>query len=249
MRTILDSLGLETPAEAFTALCAELSARKVLLILDTCEHIVDPMARITEALLCHCSGLKLLVTSREELRAAGEWMHRLPSLTFPEPGDQIADATAPDYTAITLFIDRVRWFTRFEVRSGDLPMVAKICRRLDGIPLAPDFAAARVADLGLRNIVEQLDDRFAILTRGPRTALPRHRTLLATLDWSYRLLSADEQRMLRHLADHEGSFTAEHAHIAGRRAGCEQPLEALRGLYEKSLVSVDMEDHYCPVNL
>ncbi|MEJ1978762.1 MAG: hypothetical protein WDN49_24225 [Acetobacteraceae bacterium] len=121
-------------------------------------------------------------------------------------------------------------------------MVAEICRRLDGIPLALEFAAARVADLGLRNIVEQLDDRFSILTRGPRTALPRHRTLLATLDWSYRLLSADEQRMLCHLADHQGSFTTEHAHIVGGRAGCEQPPEALRGLYEKSLVSVDMED-------
>jgi predicted ATPase/DNA-binding winged helix-turn-helix (wHTH) protein len=245
VRTISDSLGLVAPVEAFeafTTLCLEMSARKLLLVLDTCEHIVDPMARFTETLLTHCSELKLLVTSREELRAAGEWMHRLPSLTFPEPGEQIDDATAPEYTAIVLFIDRVRWFSRFEVRSWDLPMAAEICRRLDGIPLALEFAAARVADLGLRNIVEQLDDRFAILTRGPRTALPRHRTLLATLDWSYRLLSADEQRMLRHLADHPGNFTAEHVHITGGRSGCEQPPEALRGLYEKSLVSVDMGD-------
>lgn len=121
-------------------------------------------------------------------------------------------------------------------------MLAEICRRLDGIPLALEFAAARVAELGLYEIAAHLDDRFTILTRGRRTALPRHRTLSATLDWSYGLLSGDEQRMLGHLAALGGSCTAGRAVASGAAAGCKQPAEALADLYEKSLLAVDMRN-------
>jgi predicted ATPase len=235
-------LGVETRGDALATLCEHLRDRDMLLILDTCEHIVEPIAALVEMLLSHCAKLRLLVTSREALRATGEWTHRLPSLTFPEEGEEINQANMAAFSAIIMLVDRVRASMRFEVESRELPAIAEICRRLDGIPLALEFAAARVADLGLREIATHLDDCFAILTRGRRTALPRHRTLSAALDWSYSLLSGDEQRMLRHLATLGRSFTAEHAISSGGHAGCERPSEALADLCEKSLISVDIRN-------
>lgn len=239
---IAQALGVYTQGDALAALCGYRCVRNSLLILDTCEHIVDPVARLAEALLSYCADLRLLVTSREALRATGEWTHRLASLTFPEEDEEIDEANMVRFSAVTLFIDRARSSTRFEIQGRDLPLIAEICRRLDGIPLALEFAAARVADLGLRAIAAHLDDRFTILTRGRRTALPRHRTLSATLDWSYGLLSGDEQRMLAYLATLGDSCTAERAIAAGAAAGCEQPAEALAGVYEKSLLAVDMRN-------
>ena len=244
-QAIAEALGVEVPGGepqggALAALCEYLAVRDLLLILDTCEHIVEAVANIAEVLLAQNAHLRLLVTSREALRAAGEWTHRLPSLTFPAKGEDIDEGNMTDFSAIALFIDRARSSMRLEVERQDLPLLAEICRRLDGIPLALEFAAARVADLGLRTIAAHLDDRFTILTRGRRTALPRHRTLSAALDWSYSLLSDDEQRMLRHLATLEGSFRAEDAIADAGSAGCERPRGALSGLYEKSLLTVDM---------
>ncbi|HLZ67563.1 MAG TPA: winged helix-turn-helix domain-containing protein [Aliidongia sp.] len=243
---IAEALGIKAQGDALAALCEYLVTRDLLLILDTCEHIVESVAKLTEVLLAHCAMLRLLVTSREALRAAGEWTHRLPSLTFPAEGEEIDEANLATFSAITLFVDRVRSSMRFEVEHDDLPLLAEICRRLDGIPLALEFAAARVADLGLRTIAAHLDDRFSILTRGRRTALPRHRTLSAALDWSYSLLSNEEQCMLRHLATLGGTFGAEHAIAAAGNAGCQSPREALSGLYEKSLLTVDMR-HDTPI--
>lgn len=237
---IAAALKVDITDHPLLALCEYLQEREMLLILDTCEHIVEPIAALVELLLSHCPKLRLLVTSREALRATGEWTHRLPSLAFPEDGEDIDDANIEAYSAVTMFVDRVRSSMRFEITNLELPMLAEICRRLDGIPLALEFAAARVADLGLSTIATHLDDCFAILTRGRRTALPRHRTLSATLDWGYSLLSHDEQRMLRHLTTLGRSFTAEHAIAAGSDAGCERPPEALASLYEKSLIFVDM---------
>jgi len=239
---IAEASGVEAQGNALAALCRYLRIRNSLLILDTCEHIVDPVARLAGILLSHCANLRLLITSREALRATGEWTHRLASLTFPEEGQEIDEARIATFSAVTLFIDRVRSSTRFEIQSRDLPVLAEICRRLDGIPLALGFAAARVAELGLYEIAAHLDDRFTILTRGRRTALPRHRTLSATLDWSYGLLSGDEQRILGHLAALGGSCTAGRAVASGAAAGCKQPAEALADLYEKSLLAVDMRN-------
>jgi non-specific serine/threonine protein kinase len=239
---IAGALGLEAQGDTLAALCDYMRIRDLLLILDTCEHIVESIARLVETLLSHCANLRLLVTSREALRATGEWTHRLPSLTFPAEGEEINERNMAAFSAITLFVDRVQSSMRFARESRNLPLLAEICRHLDGIPLALEFAAARVVDLGLQTIAGHLDDRFTILTRGRRTALPRHRTLSATLDWSYGLLSEDEQRMLRHLANRGAPFTAECALAGGERAGCERPLDALSGLYEKSLLAVDMRD-------
>jgi predicted ATPase len=238
-RAIAEALGLDVQRSPLEELCEHLPTRASLLILDTCEHIVEPVARLAEVLLAHCTNLTLLATSREALRANGEWIHQLPSLTFPEQGQEINEKNMTSFSAITLFVERMRSTTRFEIKKRDLPLIAEICRRLDGIPLALEFAAARVVDLGLRDIAANLDDRFKILTRGRRTALPRHRTLSAAIDWSYSLLSDDERRMLRHLANISGAFTAEHAVAVGGNAGCERPPEALSGLFEKSLLTVD----------
>jgi predicted ATPase/DNA-binding winged helix-turn-helix (wHTH) protein len=239
---IAEALGLDVQRCALEELCEHLRTRASLLILDTCEHIVEAIARLAETLLAHCANLTLLATSREALRANGEWIHRLPSLTSPEQGEEINEENVASFSAITLFIERLRSTMRFEIKKRDLPVIAEICRRLDGIPLALEFAVARVVDLGLRDIAANLDDRFKILTRGRRTALPRHRTLSAAIDWSYSLLSDDEQRMLRNLASISGAFTAEHAIAVGGDAGCERPPEALSGLYEKSLLSVDLKN-------
>src|SRR5262249_5451636 len=145
-----------------------------------------------------------------------------------------------NFSAMTLFVDRVQSSTRFEPRRRDLPTIAEICRRLDGIPLALEFAAARVAELGLREIAAHLDDCFAILTRGRRTALPRHRTLAGAFDWSYGLLSEDEQRMLAHLAALRGSFTAERAIATCLDSACKRPSEAFYRLFDKSFLSIEM---------
>jgi len=195
---------------------------------------------LAEAMLSQCSNLKLLVTSREALRATGEWTHRLPSLTFPAEGEEIEQKDSTNFSAMTLFVDRVQSSTRFEPRKRDLPAIAEICRRLDGIPLALEFAAARVAELGLREIAARLDDCFAILTRGRRTALPRHRTLAAAFDWSYSLLSEDEQRMLAHLAVLRGSFTAERAIASCLDGACGRPSDAFYSLFDKSFLAVEM---------
>lgn len=239
---VAKALGIETRGEAIKALCSHLRNRAVLLVLDTCEHIVDPVAQLAETLLTHCANLRLLATSREALRATGEWTHRLPPLTFPAEGEAVHERNVACFSAMTLFIDRVRSATRYEAQARDLPVFAEICRRLDGIPLALEFAAARAADLGIHQIAAHLDDLFTILTLGRRTALPRHRTLSATLEWSYSLLSDDEQRMLVHLAKLGCAFTTESAIAAGGHAGCARPPDTLCGLYEKSLLSVDMQN-------
>jgi predicted ATPase/DNA-binding winged helix-turn-helix (wHTH) protein len=238
--TVLEALGLDVTCNPFVALCEYLQNRSVLLILDTCEHIVEAIARLTEDLLSRCSDLKILVTSREALRATEEWTHRLPPLTFPEEGQDVRDENKDDYSAIALFVDRVCSSMRFELQTGDLAVIGEICRRLDGIPLALEFAADRVVDLGLRGVAAHLDDRFKILTRGRRTALPRHRTLSATLDWSHSLLSKYEQRLLRHLVSLGGPFTAERALAGGD--GFERSPEALSGLYEKSFLTVNTRE-------
>jgi predicted ATPase/DNA-binding winged helix-turn-helix (wHTH) protein len=237
-QAISEALHLAPDGDALEALCEYLGSREALLILDTCEHIVEPVAMLAETMLSRCHGLKLLVTSREALRATGEWTHRLPSLTFPAEEDEFRDKDTANFSAVALFVDRVQSSMRFEPRKRDLPIIAEICRRLDGIPLALEFAAARVADLGLHEIAARLDDCFAILTRGKRTALPRHRTLSAAFDWSYGLLSEDEQHMLAHLAGLRGLFTARGA--VSTCNACKKPSEAFYSLFDKSFLSVEM---------
>lgn len=236
---IVEALGMEAEGNPLGTLCEELRNREALLVLDTCEHIVEAMAALVETLLAQCPHLKLLLTSREALRAAGEWSHRLCSLSFPEEGQPLTHENMEQFSAVVLFNERVQAQSHFALGGRDLPMIAEICRKLDGIPLALEFAAARVSDLGLREIAGRLGDCFSILTRGRRTALPRHRTLSAALDWSYSLLSAAEQKTLGQLAQLSGPFTAEDAVALCEQAGFTRSPETLSSLYEKSLLSVD----------
>ena len=156
-----------------------------------------------------CPQVRILATSREPLRAAGEHVYRLPSLRVPSPeATRRLSASTPRYGAIALFNDRARAADhRFTLADENAPIVAELCRRLDGIPLAIELAAARVNQLSLNALAQKLDDRFRILTGGDRTALPRQQTMRATIDWSYDLLAAPEQRVFERLSVFAGGCT------------------------------------------
>ncbi len=181
--------------------------KKLLLVLDNCEHLIGAAATLAETLLTHCPHITILATTRETLRIAGEHVYRVPPLEVPAAGRDEPDHIL-QHSAVELFIARTKALDAdFSPRADELPSIGAICRHLDGIPLAIEFAAAQVATVGIQQVAARLHDRFALLTRGRRTALPRHRTLRAALDWSYELLSEAEQRLLRHLAVFSGGFT------------------------------------------
>jgi non-specific serine/threonine protein kinase len=171
-----DEISAESVARA-------IGAQKLLLVLDNCEHVIDAAAKLAQTVVRTCPRTTILATSREILKIEGEYVYRVPPLDVPpqreEPGNILA------HSAVRLFIATTTALrSDFSPDGDNLPAIAAICRRLDGIPLAIDFAAAGVATLGLQQVAAGLDDRFALLTGGRRTALPRHQTLRATLDWS-----------------------------------------------------------------
>ncbi len=204
-------LGLKLSGETISAetVAQAIGAQHVLLVLDNCEHLIDAVASLTETLVRLCPQTTILTTSQEVLRIDGEYIYRVPPLEVPNAHAQEPDRIL-EHSAVELFITRTQALeSNFLARAEDLPVIAAICRRLDGIPLAIEFAAARAATLGVRQVAVGLRDRFSLLSSGRRAALPRHRTLRATLDWSHGLLSAPEQLLLRHLAVFNGGFTLE----------------------------------------
>jgi len=217
-----------------------LAHRRVLLILDTCEHVVDAAAAMAEALLQAGSEVRIIATSREPLRAEGEQIHQVPPLALPA-----AEAEDPwRFGAVRLFV--VRSGAHGVQVSEDQRVaaaIAGICRQLDGIPLAIELAAARAATLGIENLGAHLDDRFGVLTDGRRTALPRHRTLRATLDWSHGLLSEPERVILRRLAVFAGTFSMEAAGAVAADPGHAQSniVNDLSSLVTKSLVIAEVK--------
>jgi predicted ATPase/DNA-binding winged helix-turn-helix (wHTH) protein len=218
-----------------------IGAKKLLLVLDNCEHLIEAVATLAETLLARCPHITIIVTSRENLRIQGEHVYRLLPLEVPAAGRVEADHILSS-SAVELFIARTRALdASFSPRAGELPSIGAICRHLDGIPLAIEFAAARVATLGTQLTIAHLHDRFALLTSGRRTALPRHRTLWAVLDWSYELLPAAEQRLLRHLAVFSGGFTAEAAAAVVNEADQPFVVECIANLVTKSLVTIDRD--------
>lgn len=230
VRTVADAVGvLADPGTDAAALAARLRDRRLLLCLDTCEHVLDAAALLVDRLLRTCPEVVLLATSREPLTVAGETVYRVPSLN--------------DEDAVALFADRAaladprRQLTELEAE------VASICDRLDGIPLAVELAAAWVSTLAPQQIAAGLDDSLHLLGGGPRTALPRHQTLIASLDWSYALLTDDEQRVLRRLSVFSGSFSTTAAGAVGGQDGDEnKTLAVMRRLVDKSLVVVASAD-------
>ena len=215
--------------------------RHLLLVFDNCEHLIDAVAILAEMLLRLCPRVTILMTSREVLRIQGECVYRVPPLLVPAPGEK-APSEILDHSAPELFIARAReQGPDFSSNATNMAAIASICRHLDGIPLAIEFAAARAATLGIEVVAVGLRDRLALLTCGRRTALPRHRTLRATLDWSYELLSEEGRRLLRCLAVFPAGFTLDAAGSLMYEAGGNKlsVMDGITDLVSKSLVTSD----------
>jgi non-specific serine/threonine protein kinase len=218
-------------ATAGDLLVGAIGGDRVLLVLDNCEHLVDAAAGIAESLLRACPRLTILATSRAALGVASESAWLVPPLACTE--------------AVQLFVERAQsTLPTFALTDANTPALGEICRRLDGIPLAIELAAARVRVLSPEQIARRLDDAFRLLTVGSRTALPRHRTLRATMEWSFALLGEREQILLRRLSVLSGSFTldAAEAVCAGGRLEADDILDGVAALVDKSLVVMEAGD-------
>ncbi|MGH7535076.1 MAG: ATP-binding protein, partial [Gemmatimonadales bacterium] len=222
-------------------LCDYLRSRRVLLVLDNCEHLIAAAADLCEVLLGRCSDLSILATSREALDVPGEAVWRVPSLSLP-PADVAAGGELSG-DAVALFCDRARVVDpEFRLSADNAPAVARICRLLDGIPLALELAAARLRMLRPDQVAERLDNCFGLLTGGGRNALPRHQTLRATMDWSFDLLTQPERTLLGRLSVFAGSFSMEAAEMVGadgQALSTSEVFDPLSHLVDKSLVGVE----------
>src|SRR5258707_3241197 len=196
--TVASTLGLKLAGEiSADSVARAIGGRHLVLVLDNCEHIIDAVADLAETFTRLCPRTTIVATSREVLLIDGESVYRVPPLHVPALGQAAPDHVL-QYSAVELFVARTKALNEgFSPHAEDLASIATICRRLDGIPLAIEFAAARTAVLSVQLVAAGLHDRFALLTVGRRTALPRHRTLRATLDWSHELLPETERRVVR----------------------------------------------------
>jgi predicted ATPase/transcriptional regulator with XRE-family HTH domain len=221
-------------------LSAALREKQLLLLLDNCEHVIEACAQIVDSLLQGCPQLHILTSSREALGIAGETSIRVPPLAVPNPRDLPTMNQLIDYEAVRLFVERALAVQpEFRVTLENAPVVAQVCQRLDGIPLAIELAAAQVRVLAVAQIAARLNDRFRLLTGGSRTALPRQQTLQALIDWSYDLLNEDEQALLRVLTVFAGGWTLEAAEAVCARDGAGDVLDLITQLVDKSLVQVE----------
>jgi predicted ATPase/DNA-binding winged helix-turn-helix (wHTH) protein len=241
LSAIASAVGLDPAAASREPLADLLGAGPRLLVLDNCEHLIDAAATTAEALLQANAGLHVVATSRQPLRGEGEWVCHVPALDLPPQGPAaIADLLTP--SAVKLFVARARAAApglRLDGRTA--AAAAEICRRLDGIPLAIEFAALASAALGVEGLAARAEDLLPLLTHGRRTAPPRHQTLRAALDWSYALLPALEQAVLRRLALFSGDFTMDQASAvaAGGDVAPADVLSSVANLVTKSLVLRD----------
>ncbi|MFC3230552.1 ATP-binding protein [Marinibaculum pumilum] len=226
------ALGLPSrSADAIAEMARALDARQALVVLDSCEHVVEAVALLVEAILDLTQSVCFLATSREPLRVTGERVHRLKPLDLPLSG--VSAEVAARSPAVQLFVERAdACLGGYELSDADAPAVAEICTRLDGIALAIELAAGRLESMGVAALAGSLADGFKLLTRGRRTALPRHQTLRATLDWSYHLLTRAEQQALAEISVFRGRFTLDGAEAVVSGDGA----EAMAGLVAKSLV-------------
>ena len=234
-------------------LIAYLREKQMLLVIDNCEHLIEAAAEMIERILHGAAGTHILATSREPLSVHNEWHHRLAPLDFPLAGEGMTAASARQYSAVQVFAQRAATSVRtFEITDSNAPTISHICRQLDGNPLAIELAAARVSLLGVHELASHLGKRLFSITNGRRTAVPRHYTLRATLDWSYALLGQTAQIVLRRIAIFNGAFTAEAAAtVAAHRGLCvRDALTAVTCLSIKSLLTtntgVDPTRHRLP---
>jgi predicted ATPase len=241
---VATALGLEIRTDdPLPALVAALRDNRMLLVLDNCEHLIDAAAGLAEAVLRGTSGVNILATSREPLGLPGERVHRLAPLNSPEPSPGLTATEAAAFPAVQLFVERVSAIVEdFTLTEANAPLVVAICRRLDGLPLAIEFAAPRVEALGIEGLAARLDDSLRRLSGAQRrAALPRHRTMRAVVDWSYGLLSPDEQRFFRALGIFAGGFDVEAAAAVAMdpaKTGV-NAINRLADLVAKSLVVAD----------
>jgi predicted ATPase/DNA-binding winged helix-turn-helix (wHTH) protein len=240
--TLSAVLGLAIPSEdAIPAIVGFLRHKHLLLVLDSCEHVIEAVAAAAEEISNSAEDVHILATSREPLRTARERVFRLSPLEGPPISADLTAAQAMTFPGIQLFVERAAaTMDDFALSDADAPVAADICRRLDGIALAIELAAGRVAAFGMRELQARLDDRFRLLTGGRRTALSRHQTLAATLDWSYELLPDEGRRLLRWLAVFAGDFTLD---AAAALFGGDDPSRAITEIAElvaKSLVVADV---------
>ncbi|HND47370.1 MAG TPA: tetratricopeptide repeat protein, partial [Anaerolineales bacterium] len=238
-QTVCAALGVkpEGGTPEIEALINYMREKKILLVMDNCEHLIEACAQLCDTLLHACSQLRIIASSREALGIEGENAYRVPSLSLPDPKSGLH--VIEDSEAVKLFMERAAAvLPEFQMTEANAMVIAQICQRLDGIALAIELAASRVKMLKVEQIASRLDDAFRLLTGGSRTALPRQQTLRALIDWSYNLLADDEKIFLLRLSVFMGGWTLEAA-----EAVCGNPdaLDSLTHLADKSLVSVDLE--------
>jgi predicted ATPase/DNA-binding winged helix-turn-helix (wHTH) protein len=228
--------------EPVAAIIDFLRDERILIVLDNCEQVIEAVAGLADRILRETVEIHMLITSREPLRIAGERVHRLAPLECPPVKADITAGEAKAYAAVQLFVERATASVDgFSLDDASAPAVSEICRRLDGIPLAIELAAARVEFFGVATLANRLDNMFAVLTQGRRFALPRHQTLRATLDWGYNLLSPTEQTVLRRIAIFRVAFTLDSALavVVGPAISVENAIDAMANLVAKSLLSAD----------
>jgi predicted ATPase/DNA-binding winged helix-turn-helix (wHTH) protein len=237
-------LGLEMHTDdPLAALVAALRDNRMLLLLDNCEHVIEAVASLAEAVLSGARGVSILATSREPLGVSGEWEYRLAPLSSPQPSSGLTAAEAAAFPAVQLFVERVTAIVEdFALTDANAPLVIEICRKLDGLPLAIEFAAPGVEVLGIEGLAARLDDNLPLLGMRRRAAMLRHQTMRAVVDWSYGLLSGDEQPFFRALGIFAGGFTVEAAAAVAVDAAPTgiHTIDRLGDLVAKSLVVADV---------
>lgn len=248
VHTVASTLGLREQANRsiLDVLTQYLRPRRLLLIFDNCEHVIEEAARVAETILRVAPDVRILATSREPLRIAAEHVYRVPSLEIPSSPPRTAEE-ALHYGAVKLFADRAAAAdANFKLTDESAGKVVEICRRLDGIALAIELAAARVKVMALQQLTEKLDERFRILTGGSRTSLPRQQTMRALIDWSHDLLTEREQRLFRRLAIFAGGWALSAAEVVctDDTLDAMDVTDLLTSLVEKSLVVADVEQHF-----
>jgi predicted ATPase/class 3 adenylate cyclase len=219
-----------------------LRRKQLLLIFDNCEHVLEPIAALTDAILATAQDVRIFATSRQGLNVSGEAVHRLPSLAVPAKAADLKTDEALRYGAVALFVDRAKAAdTRFAFTDENVSIIAEICRQLDGIALAIELAAARVKVLSIPNLEQRLNERFKLLTGGSRTTLPRQKTLSATIDWSYDLLAPQEQLLFARLGIFAGGFGLDAVAAVCGGDGLDEIdiFDPLTSLTDKSLVVAD----------
>jgi predicted ATPase len=242
---ICSSVGLDVPAEdALAELLSFLSNKRMLLVLDNCEHVIEAAAAFAFQVLRAAPCVQILATSREPLNVEGERLHHVQSLECPPVLPGLGAAEALEFPATQLFVERAASVLgEFKVRDIDVPIVVDICRKLDGIPLAIELAAASIDALGLQGVASRLDHPLRLSTIRRRSAAPRHHTLRSSLDWSYRLLTEEEQSALRRLSVFASSFTMDAAAAVAtdRNYTKSETVNRVVALVAKSLVAVDAD--------